>query len=144
MQPAAAPDHRPLQTFWRAVTQFDSKQIHWWMAARNAIGVALPLALGVALGAPGSGVTGAVGALNVAAADGVDAYRRRGVRMLTSSVLCGLAVMLGALCSRSGGLSMLLLILWAIAAGLLVCLGQAAGDLGVISLVAFIIYAARL
>jgi uncharacterized membrane protein YccC len=143
MQPAATTHPTPFQSFWRTVTKIDRTVIQWWMAARNALGVVVPLAAGVASGNPASGVVGAVGALNVAAADGIDSYRRRAARMLTSSLLCGVAVTLGALSAHNEAIAVLMRMLWAIAAGLLVCLGQTAGDLGMISLVVFIIYTAQ-
>ena len=44
------------------------------MALRNALGVAMPLAIGIALGNPSGGVMAATGALNVAFSDGKDPY----------------------------------------------------------------------
>jgi uncharacterized membrane protein YccC len=134
---------RPLEAFWRALTQFDRNRIHPWMGVRNAIGITLPLAIGVAAGFPGSGVVAATGALNVAAADGVDSYRSRAARMLTSSVIGALAVFIGALAARNAIAVVVVRMLWAFAAGLVVCLGTVAADIGVISLVVIIIYTAQ-
>ena len=77
MNPVIPPHPRPLQAFWRALTRFDRKKISLWMGLRNALGIVLPLAVGVDLGYPGAGLVAATGALNVAAADGVDSYRNR-------------------------------------------------------------------
>ena len=55
----------PLEALWRALTHFERKKINLWMGLRNALGVALPLGLGVALGYSGSGLVAATGALNV-------------------------------------------------------------------------------
>jgi uncharacterized membrane protein YccC len=135
--------NQPLTTFWRTLTHFDRKQINLWMGFRNALGISLPLAVGVGLGYPSSGLVAATGALNVAAADGEDSYRKRGARMLTSSVIGAAAVWIGALSARNDLASTCLGVSWAFAAGLMVCLGTAAADIGMISLVVFIIYSAQ-
>jgi uncharacterized membrane protein YccC len=110
------------------------------MGLRNALGIVLPLAVAVDLGYPASGLVAATGALNVAAADGEDSYRQRGARMLASSVIGAAAVMIGALSAPNEIAAAVIGVLWAFAAGLVVCLGTAAGDIGMISLVVFIIY----
>jgi len=131
---------RPLAALWRALTHFDHAQIHVWVGLRNALGVTLPLAVGVHLGYPGSGLTAATGALNVAAADGVDSYRLRWQRMLTSSVFCALAVWIGALAAPHSVAASIARTAWAFGAGLVVCLGATAADIAMISLVVFTIY----
>ena len=134
---------QPLTTFWRTLIHFDRKQVNLWMGFRNALGIALPLAIGVRLGYPSSGLVAATGALNVAAADGEDSYRKRGARMLTSSVIGGAAVFIGALSAHNDLASTSVGVCWAFAAGLMVCLGTAAADIGMISLVVFVIYSAQ-
>ena len=141
MTPESHP--RPLQAFWRTLTRFDRGQVHPWMGLRNAAGIALPLALGLYFGQPSSGLVASTGALNVAAADGVDSYRNRAARMLTSSVIGAAAVFIGAWSARDPILAFVLEVLWAFAAGLVVALGTVAGDMGMISLVVFIIYRAQ-
>ena len=139
--PSPPPVHpRPLDAFWRALTHFDRKQIDFWMGLRNAVGITLPLAVAVDLGYPGSGLVASTGAINVAAADGTDSYRNRAARMLTSSVIGAAAVFIGALVARNHVASFSVGVLWAFAAGLMVCLGTAAADIGMISLVVFTIY----
>ncbi len=137
-QPGEHP--RPLQAFWRALTQFDRKKVDLWMGFRNALGITLPLAVAVDLSYPASGLVASTGALNVAAADGEDSYRKRGARMLASSLIGAAAVLIGALSARNDLAAAGLGVLWAFAAGLVVCLGTAAADIGMISLVVFIIY----
>ena len=133
----------PLESFWRALTTFDRARIDPWMGVRNAIGITLPLAIGVATGYAASGATSAIGAINVAAADGIDSYRNRAARMLTASVICGSAVFLGGLASHYPFSVALVRVLWAFAAGLAVCLGQVTADIATISLVVIIIYSAQ-
>src|SRR6185312_10983072 len=78
--------------FWRTVTRFDRNKIIPWIALRNTIGVALPLAAGILTGATLSGVAIAVGALNVSYSDGEDSYARRARRMLLAGLLTSAAV----------------------------------------------------
>ena len=137
-QPGEHP--RPLEAFWHTLSHFDRKQINLWMGFRNALGISLPLAVAVELGNPGSGLVAATGALNVAAADGEDSYRKRGTRMLASSVIGAAAVLIGALSGRNDLIAAVVGVVWAFAAGLVVCLGTAAADIGMISLVVFVIY----
>ncbi|MBI4905460.1 MAG: FUSC family protein [Acidobacteria bacterium] len=141
--PSTDVQHRPLDAFWRALTQVDSKKINLWMGLRNAVGITLPLALGVQLGQVDAGLIAATGALMVTAGDGLDSYRNRAERMIAASCVVALAVLVGSL---SGGLPVslsLLRVVWAFAAGFLVCLGPSAGDIGMISLVVFLIYGAQ-
>ena len=113
------------------------------MGLRNAAGIALPLVIGVELGQAGAGLVASTGALNVAVGDGLDSYRSRAARMLTSSVIVGLAIFLGALCGWNIVAAVTIGSLWAFASGLVVALGAAAADIGMISLVVVIIYSAQ-
>lgn len=130
-------------SFLRLIARLDRKKIHPWMALRNAVGITLPLALGVHFGYIGTGVVGATGALNVAAGDGVDSYRNRAVRMVAASALCGAAVFLGTLSAHNSVLVAVLRVICAFAAGLVVSLGSAAADIGMVSLVVFIVFSAQ-
>jgi len=147
MSPAVSPpdaDHpRPLQAFWRALTRFDKTKVNLWMGFRNMLGIVLPLAVGVDIGRTGSGLVASTGALNVAAADGVDSYRNRAARMLASSVIGAVAVFTGALVGHHSAAVIAGRALWSFVAGLVVCLGAAAADIGAISLVVFIVYTAQ-
>src|SRR5207302_956514 len=96
-----------------------------------------------ALNMPRGGVVVASGALNVAYSDGSDPYAQRAKRMLSSSVLCSLAVLLGALSGSHNAAAVIIATLWAFAAGMFVAVGTTAADLGVISLVTLLIYAAQ-
>src|SRR6202040_2713454 len=85
------------EKFWRGVLHVDTTKMDPWTAARNAIGVALPLAVGIAVGMPLGGLAVASGGLNVSYSDGHDPYKQRARRMLAASVLCAVAVMAGGL-----------------------------------------------
>src|SRR5437016_1039763 len=142
--PATARQHEgAARAFWRVLTRFDSSKLSPYLALRNSIGVLLPLVTGFALNMPRGGVVVASGALNVAYSDGSDPYAQRAKRMLSSSVLCALAVLLGALSGSHNAAAVIIATVWAFAAGMFVAAGTTAADLGVISLVTLLIYAAQ-
>ena len=131
------------RSFARLLTQFDPAKLEPAIALRNAGGVLIPLAIGLAIGMPLGGVAVASGALQVAYSDGHDPYSQRGLRMLTATVLCALAVVVGGLTGRLPGLAVVAVLIWGFATALAVILGADAESLGIISLVTLIIYAAQ-
>lgn len=135
------PGLRP--TFWRGVLHYESAKVAPWLALRNAVGVGLPLAVGVAAGHATSGLIAASGALNVAFSDGSDPYLDRGRRMLSASVFCALAVAAGGMCGRNHALTVLLTAACAFAAGMMVALGTAATDIANVTLVVLVVYSAQ-
>ena len=128
--------------FWQTLIRYQSDKVSPWLAARNTIGVALPLAAGVALGRIGSSLAMSTGALNVAFSDSQEPYAQRARRMCAASVLVGVAVFAGALSGRNHIAAVLVATLWALAAGFLVAVSTAAADLGAMSLVTVLVYAA--
>jgi uncharacterized membrane protein YccC len=131
------------RAFWQVLTHFDSAKLSTHRAFRNAIGVVLPLIAGFALGMPRGGLVVASGALNVSYSDSSDPYSDRARRMLASSVICAIAVFAGSISGQHQTLAIVLATLWAFIAGMANALGGAAPDLGVISLVTLLIYAAQ-
>lgn len=131
------------QSFWRVLTKFDHTKVSAYRALRNAAGVTLPLIAGYAMGMPRGGLVVASGALNVSYADGSDPYSQRARRMVRSATVCAIAVFAGAISGPYSVLAIVIAAVWALAAGMLVALGTSAGDLGVISLVTLLIYAAQ-
>jgi uncharacterized membrane protein YccC len=129
--------------FRRALTRFEREKINPLMAARNTVGVILPLAIADALNQPALGLVVALGALNVAYSDGIDPYRIRGRRMLISTAFCSIAIALGGLTGRYQAMSILLAAAWAFSGGMLVALGTTAADIGIISLVTLVVFGAR-
>jgi uncharacterized membrane protein YccC len=129
--------------FWRILTVFDSQSMAPQKALRNALGVTLPLIAGFSLGMQRGGLVVASGALNVAYSDGSDPYPARAKRMLSSSFWCAMAIFLGGLSQKHVGVAVLIAAVWAFIAGLIVSLSPAAGDVGMISLVSLLIYAAQ-
>src|ERR1700726_1345266 len=129
--------------FWQILTLFDSTKLSTHRAFRNALGVVLPLIAGFALHMPRGGLVVASGALNVSYSDGSDPYSVRVKRMLASSVICAVAVFVGAVSGKHIVLAVTLAAVWAFIAGMFVAVSGAAPDLGIISLVTLLIYAAQ-
>ena len=126
---------KPLRALWQIVTHVDRSKINLARALRNTLGVVAPLIVGQAFGMPRGGLAMASGALNVSYSDGSDPYSKRAKRMLASTVWCSVAVLLGGFAAYSNPASVAVATLWAFVAGMLVALGTAAADVGVISTV---------
>ena len=139
----ALPQLNKWQSFWRGTLHIDVAKMQPAIALRNAVGVSVPLAAGIALGMPLGGLAVASGALNVAYSDGHDPYVQRGKRMLASSVLCAIAVMAGGLAGHHSVAAVVLSMAWAFGSGMAIALGTNAEGLGVISLVVLIVYSAQ-
>ncbi len=139
--PAARP--RPWAVFRSTLTRFDSGKIQREIAARNAVGFLAAVIIASAIWTPASGVVAGTGALNVSFSDSRDPYPIRVRRMLASALLCALAVFLGGLTGHDNITAVAAATIWAFGAGMLVCLGPIAGDLGVITLVTLVVFAAH-
>jgi len=139
MKPAPVSVRTPL---WRGMIRYESAKVAPWLALRNALGVAVPLAIGVAMGHATSGLVGATGALNVAFSDGSDPYRHRLRRMLTASLTCALAVVAGG-SGRHQALTVLLTGACGFAAGMMVAFGTEATDIANVTLVTLIVFSAQ-
>lgn len=129
--------------FWRGMIRYESAKVAPWLALRNGLGVAIPLAIGVAMGHATSGLIGATGALNVAFSDGSDPYRHRLRRMLAASLACALAVVAGGLSGRHQALTVLLTGACGFGAGMMVALGTEATDIANVTLVTLIVFSAQ-
>src|SRR5258707_1407437 len=104
-------------SFARLLTQFDRTKLEPAIALRNGVGVLVPLAIGVAIVMPLGGVAVASGALQVAYSDGHDPYSQRGLRMLTATLLCALAVVVGGLTGHVPGLAILAVVVLGVGPG---------------------------
>jgi uncharacterized membrane protein YccC len=138
-----APQGLAWPAFWRTVTRVDREKIVFGRAARNAIGVGIPLAAGYLLGSIPAGLVAASGALNVCFTDGDDPYRQRARRMLLGTFLVGLAVLIGTLFGRDAVIGITIAAVWAFAAGMMVAISTPATDLGVTTLVTMIVFSAQ-
>jgi uncharacterized membrane protein YccC len=129
--------------FWTALTRWEKNKIVSEIAARNAAGFVLAVILGTVFGSPSTGAVAGTGALNVSYSDSRDPYSIRLRRMMISAALVAVAVTLGALTGNSSVMAIAVATLWAFGSGMLVALGTTAGDLGVITLVTLVVFAAR-
>ena len=132
---AFIPERQVPAALWRTMVRLDHSKINTWMALRNALGVAVPLAVATALDAPLSGAAIATGALNVSFSDGHDPYPQRGRRMLLWSALGAVAVFTGAVTGGSNFVATMVVAAWAMIAGMLLAVGSRAGDVGLNTLV---------
>ena len=140
-EPTAQPNKA--RTLWKLLTHFDHAKMNPALALRNMAGVVLPLAVGFAMGMPRGGLAMASGALNVSYSDGHDPYPQRAKRMLASTVWCAIAIFLGAITGHRNVEAVFVATAWAFIAGMLVAIGVTAADVGVISLVLLVVYAAQ-
>ena len=138
MDSAAAP--QKWSTFWSTVKQFDAAKMNPWMGFRNAIGVALPLAAGIAIGQPIAGALMSTGALNVCFSDASDPYGTRARRMLASCLLSAFSIAVGAWSGNSTVAAVILTAIWGITAGMMVAVGTTQADLGTVSLVSLVVF----
>lgn len=129
--------------FWNALTRWEKGKILPEIAVRNAAGFVAAVILGAVFGSPSTGAVAGTGALNVSYSDSRDPYSIRLRRMMISAVLGAVAVTLGALTGQSSVATIAIATLWAFGSGMLVALGPTAGDLGVITLVTLVVFAAR-
>jgi len=140
--PSIPGQHVPT-ALWRTVIRLDRSKITPFIAIRNAAAIALPLAVGTALNVPLAATAVATGALNVAFSDGYDPYAQRARRMLSWSVLGGVAVFIGAATGGDHITATLVAAIWAFVAGMLIAVNTRAGDLGLNTLVTVIVFASR-
>lgn len=140
---AEPPGPQPIRSLWRALIRFEPQKIVPEVAIRNTIGFTCAVILGTVFVSPSTGVVAGLGALNVCYSDGLDPYLLRARRMLIATFLVGAAVVLGAISAHSNVAAVALAAMWAFAAGMLVALGTTAADLGVITLVTLVVFAAR-
>src|SRR5260370_8838742 len=98
---ASAGASQKWSAFWATVEQFEAAKMNPWMGFRNAIGVALPLAAGIAAGQPVAGALMSTGALNVSFSDASDPYGQRSRRMLAASFFCAFSITVGPLSGYS-------------------------------------------
>ena len=132
-----------MKTFWHGLIRYEGRKVNPRMALRNALGVGIPLGVGVALGQPAGGLLAAIGALDVSYSDGSDPYQFRARRMLAASLLVAAAVFAGGLAGNSTAARLGVSALCAFAAGMMTAVGQLATDIGNIVLVTIIVFSAH-
>jgi uncharacterized membrane protein YccC len=120
-----------LGRLWADARKVDRTQSDPFVAARNGVGVVVPLVVATALGHPAYGLLAAIGAIQAAFADRPGPYRRRVTRMLATAVAAGITAGLAAAVGQSLVASAVLLAVCAFAAGQLLSAGPSAARVGI-------------
>ncbi len=123
----------------RQAARLDRTQSDPVVAARNALGVALPLIVGTLAGNVALGLASTIGALQVAFADRPGPYRLRMLRMSTCALIAALTSGLAVAFSRSDAASVVLLLVLGFCAGLLLTAGPSGAQMGVAGTAAAIV-----
>ena len=127
----------------RSAARLDRTQSDPVVAARNAVGVAAPLIIGVLAGGAALGLPSTIGALQTAFADRPGPYRLRMLRMLATALAAAVTSGLAVALSRSNAGSALLLLVLGFGAGLLLSGGPSATQVGVAATAAALIIGHR-
>jgi uncharacterized membrane protein YccC len=125
---------------WRDATRIDPAGIELGFGVRCAIGVAIPLVVGLAVGQPLAGAAGAIGALPVGFASRQGAYRTGAAAALLTAAGVAVSAFVGALCGGNVWLSVAAAVVWAFSYGVLASLGTTAMIIGVNSVVTLAIF----
>jgi uncharacterized membrane protein YccC len=133
------PRRSALTTLLREALRVDRTQSDPVVAARNAIGVAAPLAIGMLAGSAALGLSAAIGALQTAFADRPGPYRLRMLRMFTTAGAAAITSGVAVFASRSDAASVCLLAVLAFVAGLLLAGGPSATQVGVAAVAAALV-----
>ncbi|MCU1656547.1 MAG: hypothetical protein JWO57_1203 [Pseudonocardiales bacterium] len=130
---AAAPAGRrhALIQLLREAARLDRTQSDPVVAARNAVGVALPLAIGALAGNTALGLPSTIGALQTAFADRPGPYRLRMLRMAATAFAAAVTSTLAVALSRNDVASALLLLVVGFVAGLLLTAGPSGAQVGI-------------
>ncbi len=132
-----------MKTYWHGLIRYEAQKVHPKIALRNALGIGIPLAIGVAIGQPAGGLLACIGALDVAYSDGSDPYQFRARRMVAASLLVAAAIFAGALAGASAPTRLAVLGAAAFAAGMMPAVSQLATDIANITLVTIIVFSAH-
>lgn len=123
----------------RDAARVDRTQSDPVVAARSALGVVAPLAIGVLAGNASLGLAATIGALQVTFADRPGPYRLRLLRMVATTLAVGVTSGAAVLLSHSDVASVLLLFVLSLVAGLLLAGGPSATQTGIAGVVAALV-----
>jgi uncharacterized membrane protein YccC len=130
-----------LWSSFQAVLKFDRTQITAFQAIRSTIGVAFPLALGVATGQLTIGVIIASGSLTLGSVGLRDPYRTRVRSMLLASLFVALSTFVGGITGSVGWLLIPATGIWGVFAGMFASVSQVGLIVGLQACTALIVYA---
>ena len=130
---------RRLTRLARGAARVQRDQLALWPGLRAAVGMAAPLALGLATGHPRAGAMATLGALPVGFASIVGTYRAPLLAMIATSLGVALSTFVGSVSSRVLPLSLVVLAVWGAFGGLLVALGQTASVVGLLTVLGLLL-----
>src|SRR5437764_1265697 len=110
----------------REAIRFDRAGLEVTRGARYAVGVGVPLFVGVAAGRIVEGVAVSAGAALVGLTDSGAPYRSRVPAMLFAAIGAAVSTFVGEVTGSYDVIAVLLLALWSFAAGMTISLGMAA------------------
>jgi len=118
-----------------SIVTVDWSQFEALAAVRCAIGVTVPLVVGLAIDRPLVSVFGAAGAVGVGFGSFQGAYRSRAAVMLLAAAGMAFSVFVGSLAGHSTAATIGVAALWPLVGGLVVAIGQGAALVGLQSIV---------
>ena len=135
----ARPVGRTARGVLRGTVALDRAGLQGRDGLRTALGVGVPLLVGLALDRPLDGLAAAGGAFSAGFAVFATGYRTRLSAMLLAAVGVAVSTFVGALVAGSLPLLSLAVVVWGLAAGMLVSLGVAAGIVGLQSVIGLLL-----
>jgi uncharacterized membrane protein YccC len=108
--------------------------VNWAAMARAAVGMALPLALGLAAGQPAYGALASMGALNGVIGDTAEAYRMRVITIAVPQLLGAVGVILGSLVYGQGWYAVVTVTAVALVSGMISTIGAVSSVSGLLLL----------
>jgi len=123
----------------RTVVRFDRRALSFRDGLRIATGVAIPIAVGLALGRPATAVVATVGALSGGFASLRGAYRTRALAVGLTAAGMAVSTFVGALAGHVAGVVVALVALWGFGAGIVSALGAGATVIGIQAVVALLV-----
>ncbi|MCG7204342.1 FUSC family protein [Streptomyces arenae] len=108
--------------------------LNWAALARAALGMALPLAVGLAVGQPAYGALASMGALSGVIGDTADAYRMRILNIAVPQLFGAVGVTLGSLVYGQGWLTVAVVTVIALLSGMISTIGAVSSVSGLLLL----------
>ncbi|MEU6088525.1 FUSC family protein [Streptomyces sp. NPDC047085] len=108
--------------------------VNWAAMARAAVGMSLPLALGLAAGQPAYGALASMGALNGVIGDTAEAYRMRVLTIAVPQLLGAVGVILGSLVYGQGWYAVVTVTAVALVSGMISTIGAVSSVSGLLLL----------
>ena len=125
----------------RTVLALKPRDVPLRVALRNAAGVVLPLAIGIAMGQTSAGLAVATGALNTMFTDQPGPYRLRMQRMLLAACAAGVSAFVAILIGAHSVMLVAAVAVVAFSGGFVVALGPMAARVGLTSLLVLLVMA---